>query len=173
MGSSFWPLGLSYSTAVNHTAGLHGECKVSVLLGTESVPSVRPLDSQMRNTMSKLQDHETLNMGQMHLVMSVIYQESKPTAKIREKAPDLHSPAEQERGCISLPSRHHALTTFLPPRRHTGLLGSRTSLFRPQHHKHDANQQKGFGVHGSCHEVPPPPQPGSNNVISSPHGGLI
>ena len=32
----------------------------------------------------------------MHLVIRVIYQESKPTAKLREeKAPDLHSPAER------------------------------------------------------------------------------
>lgn len=113
----------------------------------------------------------------MHLVTTVIYQDSKPTAKIREKSPDLHSPAEQERHCNLHHSRPHSLTTLLSPHHHAGLLGSRTSLFRPQYQEHSANHQKGFGVHGSVlssHPIQSPnPHLSSSNIISSSHGGLI
>lgn len=40
----------------------------------------------MRNNVSKLHQ-KTFNLGQIHLVMRVIYQESKPIAKIKEEKP--------------------------------------------------------------------------------------
>lgn len=50
----------------------------------------------MRNNVTRLQDQKIFNLGQVHLVMRVIYQESKPVAKIKEeRAPgaDLCSPS--------------------------------------------------------------------------------
>lgn len=89
----------------------------------------------------------------MHLVIRVIYQESKPTAKLREeKAPDLHSPAERNVTAPHIWASHCSLTASLPPRHLAGPLGSRASLFGPWRWENSIDPQKGFGVHGNCLE---------------------
>ena len=111
------------------------------------------------------------------MVTRVIYQDSKPTAKIRKKSPDLLSPAEQERHC----NLHHnspcSLTTLLPPHHHAGLLGSRTSLSDHSTRNTAPTVRKALGsmeVVLSSHPIQSPnPHPSSSNVISSSHGGLI
>lgn len=58
----------------------------------------------MRNNVSKLHDQKTFNLGQIHSVMRVIYQESQPIAKIKEeKAPRVD---------LCLPSRTLLLPCF-------------------------------------------------------------
>lgn len=43
----------------------------------------RALESQMRHGMNKLRDQETFNLGQIHLVVRVIYQKANTLPRYR------------------------------------------------------------------------------------------
>lgn len=130
-----------------------------------------PLESQMRNNVSKLHDQETLNLGQIHLIMRVICQEGKPTAKIREQKPprvDLCLPAEHEHHYLphwsqSLPPAHFMVSL---PQHRTVWKWNLTVQSTVPHARHQANGKD----LGSMELMRTPP--GSGAVICSSHSCL-
>ena len=121
--------------------------------------------------MSKLHDQETLNLGQLRLVVREVYQESSPPAKIREwRLLELIYAGRPHINVIVLHIR-----AGRPPQPLDCLSATAQDCVKAEPHLSDhctakpaPRQQKGLGVHRSHHESPP----GSNDVIGHSDAGL-
>ena len=110
----------------------------------------------MRHNMNNLRDQETFNLGQIHLVMRVIYQKANTLPRYgRGRLLEL----------IYVPSRTlTSLQISLEPTQVLGssqlslhptrLSGKGTSSFRPPYRMRSTNQPERIWVGGSCCKFP-------------------
>lgn len=154
---------------------LRGGTRSIHFIGDRVCPSVSFISSQMRNDMSKLQDQETLNLGQVHLVVRGVCRESNLPAQIRERRllgliyagrPHVNDPALQVRVRVGRPARPLA-----------GLPAAAQHCRKAEPHSADhgtANTapRASRKASGSTEVLTSPPPPGLDGVIGHPDGGL-
>lgn len=156
-GPVVWPLVVSSSAGLS-TQRARGDAEGPFYWGP-SLPFWEPTPVTVRNSVSQLHDQETLNLGQVRMVMRVVYQESEPAAKVRERSllELLEAGPRPTCHCASHLGRSLFPATLLRLCHCTGLFESRTPPSALGTAETAPAKQKASGVHGSCHESPQPP----------------